>query len=132
VLSHLCYSAGNAEPQLPIPDWDTAWLRVDNTANGFIASGARAVFAYGTGDAAVILDGLFRGDKTMDQIFMTVGRERRPYYGFTGYDDRYQESTRMPGNMMHLDPGVTEGFLRAITGDLNMASSTWRESAPSQ
>ena len=26
---------------------------------------------------------------------MTVGRERRPYYGFTGYDDRYQESTRM-------------------------------------
>src|SRR6185369_8512461 len=33
VLSHLCYSAGNAEPQLPIPDWDTAWLRVDNTAN---------------------------------------------------------------------------------------------------
>ncbi len=131
VLSHLCYSAGNAEPGLPIPDWDTAWQRVDNHANGFLAAGAKAVFAYGTGDAAMILDGLFKGNKTMDQIFMTRGRENRSYYGFTGWDDRYQASTRSVNDTMHLDPGETEGFLRALTGDLAMTSEEWRASAPS-
>jgi hypothetical protein len=132
VLSHLCYSAGNAEPGLPIPDWETAWQRVDNHANGFLAAGARAVFAYGTGDAAMILDGLFRGNKTMDQVFMTRGRENRPYYGFTGWDDRYQPSARSANDTMHLDPGETEGFLRALTGDLAMTSAEWRAGAPSQ
>jgi hypothetical protein len=129
VLSHLCYSAGNAEPGLAIPDWDVAWQRVDNHANGFLAAGARAVFAYGTGDAAMILDGLFKGNKTMDQVFMTRGRENRPYYGFTGWDDRYLASTRSPGNMMHLDPGRKEGFLRAVTGDLGMTAAEWRGTA---
>jgi hypothetical protein len=129
VLSHLCYSAGNAEPDLAIPDWDVAWQRVDNHANGFLAAGARSVFAYGTGDAATILDGMFKGNKTMDQVFMTRGRKNRPYYGFTGWDDRYLASTRSPGNMMHLDPGRTEGFLRAVTGDLGMTSAEWRGTA---
>jgi hypothetical protein len=132
ILSHLCYSAGNAEPGFPIPDWDTAWQRVDNHSAGFLAAGASDVFAYGTGDAVMILDGLFKGDKTMDQIFMTRGRENRPYYGFTGWDDRYQASTRSPNDTMHLDPGQVEGFLRALTGDLAMTSSEWRASAPSQ
>lgn len=130
MLSHLCYSAGNAEPGLPIPDWDVAWQRVDNHANGFLAAGARTVFAYGTGDASMILDGLFKGNKTMDQVFMTRGRENRAYYGFTGWDDRYLESTRAPGHMMHLDPDQAEGFLRAVTGDLEMTAAEWRAGAP--
>jgi hypothetical protein len=63
---------------------------------------------------------------------MTRGRENRSYYGFTGWDDRYQASTRSTNDTMHLDPGETEGFLRALTGDLAMTSEEWRASAPSQ
>jgi hypothetical protein len=130
VLSHLCYSAGNAEPGLPIPTYDVAFQRVDNHANGFLVAGAKAVFAYGTGDAAMILDGLFKGTKSMDDIFMTPGREPRPYYGWTGYNPKYKASSRVPGNTMHLDPGVTEGFLRAITGNLAYTTAEWRGTAP--
>ena len=128
VLSHLCYSAGNAEPGLPLPTLGVAIQRVDNHANGFLKAGAKAVFAYGTGDAAMILDGLFKGTKTMDDIFMTPGREPRPYYGWTGYNPWKGPSERVPdaGIELHLDPGVTEGFLRALTGHLDYSTAEWR------
>jgi len=129
VLSHLCYSAGNAEPGLELPDWEVALNRVDNYANGFLAIGARAVFAYGTGSAASIVDGLFSQNKTMDAIFMTHGAQRRPFYGFTGWEDRYFDSLRTPGSRNHLDPGEVEGFLRAVTGDLDMTTFDWRGGA---
>jgi hypothetical protein len=31
--------------------------------------------------------------------------------------------------MMHLDPGKKEGFLRAVTGDLEMTAAEWRGTA---
>jgi hypothetical protein len=125
VLSHLCYSAGNAEPGLPIPTEDIAWQRVDNYAGAFLAVGARAVFALGTGDASTIVDGLFARERTMDDIFMIRGRGKRPYYGFVGWQDHYFDSHRSPGYRNHLDPGEIEGFLRAITGDLEMTTTDW-------
>lgn len=125
VLSHLCYSAGNAEPGLPIPTEDVAWLRVDNYASAFLAAGTRAVFAYGSGDATTIVDGLFARERTMDDIFMTRGRRKQPFYGFVGWQDHYFDSHRMPGYRNHLDPGQVEGYLRAITGDLEMTTTDW-------
>lgn len=125
VLSHLCYSAGNAEPGLPLPTEDVAWQRVDNYASAFLSVGARAVFAYGTGSATTIVDGLFGRDRTMDDIFMTRGRKKQPYYGFVGWQDRYFDSMRMPGYRNHLDPGRIEGYLRAISGDLQMTTTEW-------
>ena len=130
VLSHACYSAGNGEHGQSIPTWDIAAERVDNHASGFLAAGASGVFAYGTGSVTPVVEGLFsKGNRSMDQIFMTRGRGNRPYYGFTGWDDRYLASTRSPGLTMHLDPGRTEGFLRAVSGDLAMTSSEWRAAA---
>ena len=125
-LSHLCYSAGNAEPGLPIPTWEVALERVDNYANGFLAAGAGVVFAYGTGSVTPIVDALFKTNKTMDEIFMTPGIRPRAYYGFTGWDDRYFTSTRTPGSVNHLDPGATEGFLRAISGNLSLTTAQWK------
>jgi hypothetical protein len=126
LLSHLCYSAGNGEPRMAIPTWDVAWQRVDNYASGFLSAGAGAVFAYATGSITPIVDELFESDKTMDQIFMTAGAKPEPYYGFTGWDDRYYDSARTPGGRNHLDPGRSEGFKRALTGDLSMTAADWR------
>jgi hypothetical protein len=125
VLSHLCYSAGNAEPGMPLPTEDVAVQRVDNYASAFLSVGARTVFAYGTGSATAIVDGLFARDRTMDDIFMTRGRKKQPYYGFVGWQDRYFDSARMLGFRSHLDPGQTEGYLRAISGDLQMTTTQW-------
>jgi hypothetical protein len=126
VLSHLCYSAGNGEPGMAIPDWTTAWQRVDNSAAAFLYAGARDVFAIGTGSTVPIVDGLMSTNKTMDEIFMTPGARPSAYYGFVGWDDQYADSVRMPGNQMHLDPDKIGGFERAITGDLSFNAADWR------
>ena len=47
-LNHLCYASGNGEPGMAIPGrWTSRSERVDNMASGWLAIGARAVFAYG-------------------------------------------------------------------------------------
>jgi hypothetical protein len=124
-LSHLCYSAGNGEPGMPVPSWDVARQRVDNTASGFLAAGAGAVFAYATGSITPLVDELFTTGKTVDQLFSTTGAKPEPYYGFTGWDDRYFDSQRTPGARNHLDPGEGVGFLRAVTGNLDMTVGDW-------
>ena len=70
-LNHLCYSAGNAEPGMAIPDADLAQQRVDNMASGWLAVGARAVFAYGWWQRLNYPAALMNSDETMDQLFMT-------------------------------------------------------------
>ena len=56
---------------------------------------------------------------------MTAGARPEPYYGFTGWDDRYFDSKRTAGARNHLDPGSNVGFLRAVTGDLDMPVADW-------
>jgi len=124
-LSHLCYSAGNGEPGMALPTWDVARQRVDNTASGFLGAGAKAVFAYATGSITPLIDQLFTTSDTIDQMFTTTGAKPEPYYGFTGWDDRYFDSVRTPGLRNHLDPGQSVGFLRAVTGDLEMTAADW-------
>ena len=45
LLHHLCYASGNSEPGVAEGSLDTAKLRVDNFAAGFIRAGASAVLA---------------------------------------------------------------------------------------
>jgi hypothetical protein len=130
-LNHLCYSGGNGEPGMAIPTWDVARQRVDNYANGFLYAGAGAVFAYMTGIVEPIVDQLFTTNKTVDQIFMTVGSGGLAYYGFVGWDDRYFDSQRMPGFKNHLDPEKDAGFRRALSGNLNLTPAEWMSGAGS-
>jgi len=100
-LNHLCYSAGNGEPGMAIPSWDLARQRVDNMASGWLAVGARVVFAYASQLFNKMVKLLFTTDDTMEDMFKT------------------------PGAKNFLDPHQTEGFYRAISGDLGMTTSDW-------
>src|SRR3954453_2228524 len=70
-LNHLCYSAGNAEPGMALPNVDLARVRVDNMASGWLSIGARAVFAYGWWQRLNLPNALMNTDLTVDQMFMT-------------------------------------------------------------
>ncbi|HVM30075.1 MAG TPA: hypothetical protein VM305_04820 [Candidatus Limnocylindrales bacterium] len=130
LLNGLCYAEGNGEPSMPIPTWSVAHQRVDNYAAAFLAVGARAVFAYGWQSVNSIVDQLFTTTKTMDEIFMTRGSGSSPSSGFLGWDNRRLDSGRMPGFRNHLDPHSTSGFLRALSGTLEMTTSEWSGGQP--
>ena len=130
-LNHLCYAAGNGEPGMSKPSWDIARQRVDNFAAGFIAAGARTVFAYSWQTYEKVIRDLFTTTKTMQQIFETPGAYPKPYYGWIGADARMSDSVRTPGTVNYLDPDPKDGFLRAVSGDLSMTAGQWRGSESS-
>lgn len=125
-LNHGCYTAGNGESGMPIPSWDVARQRVDNFAAGFLAVGAGAVFAYSAQQFNRTLTSFATTDKTVDDIFRTPGASPTPYWGWVGWDPRQFDSERTPGATNFLDPHQTQGFMRAVTGDLDMTASEWR------
>ncbi|HUR17252.1 MAG TPA: FlgD immunoglobulin-like domain containing protein [Candidatus Limnocylindrales bacterium] len=124
-LNHDCYTAGNAEPGMAIPGWDVARQRVDNFAAGFLAVGAKAVFAYSGQRFNKTVQQLFTTDMTVEQMFRTVGTKPHPYYGWVGWDARKFDSVRMPGNQNFMDPHSTLGFLRAVSGNLSLTAAQW-------
>jgi len=130
-LNHLCYSTGNGEPGMPIPELDTARQRVDNMASGWLATGARAVFAFVWWQKLNLPLALMTTDQTIDQMFMT--RTDGPYDGspgaFIGWNESRFDSQRTPGATNHLDPHPKLGYYRAVTGDLGMTSAEFRASA---
>ena len=125
-LNHGCYTAGNGEPGHPIPTWDVARQRVDNFAAGFLAAGAGAVFAYSSQEFNKSLTNLVTTDKTIEQIFSIPGASPTPYWGWIGWDPRKFDSLRTPGAQNFMDPHRTQGFMRAVTGDLDMTAGDWR------
>src|SRR3954468_220658 len=110
-LNHLCYSAGNAESGMAFPTWDLARQRVDNMANGWLATGAKAVFAYGEQLFVKTLKGLM--DTTVDESMDALFRLAPPpgklgeYWGWVGADPRKFDSARTPGATNFLDPDPT-------------------------
>ena len=129
ILSHLSYASGNASSGMPIPSREVAVERVDNFANGFLASGARVVWALGWQPGADVIDALWGEDATMDAVFMTRYREKvDPINGWVGADPGYYDSVRTPGARVHIDPHPTDGYLRGITGDLDFTTHEWRNS----
>jgi hypothetical protein len=121
-LQHGCYSAGNGELGTPIPTTDVARERVDNYASGWLASGAGAVFALQWGSRFNYPEALTNTDSTVDQLFVAP-RE------YVGWNELYFDSERTPTATSHLDPDPTDGYLRAVTGDLAMTTADWRSGA---
>ena len=124
-LHHNCYTAGNGEPGMAKPTWDVARQRVDNFAAGFLDVGARAVFAHSSQKFNKSLELLLTTNQTVEQIFRTPGPQPKSYWGWVGWDARKFDSVRTPGAENFLDPHQTEGFQRAITGDLTMTGADW-------
>lgn len=138
ILNKLCYAEGNGEQGMPIPTTSVARQRVDNFASGFLAIGARAVFALGWQPGENIVSSLFsETPMTMDGIFMSRFGSNgdgsyKPYYGWVGWKPGlYFDSERTPGAIQHLDPDPKEGFLRAVTGDLGFTNHQWLGSVDS-
>ena len=73
LLEHGSFTAGNGEPGMRIPSEDLATTRVDNYANGFLAAGARAVFAFGWNQRLNFPRALATSNATMDELFMVRG-----------------------------------------------------------
>ncbi len=130
-LNHLCYSTGNAEPGMAIPTLDVARQRVDNMANGWLAIGARAVFAYVWWQRLDYPAALMNTDLAMDDLFMTPakGAAAGSPAGYVGWNETRFDSERTPGATIHLDPHKKYGYVRAVTGDLGMTAADFRSSA---
>jgi len=126
LLNHLCYAAGNGEPGMAIPSWSVAHQRADNFAAGFLAAGAKGVFAYSWQPFEKLVKALFTTDKTTEQLFTTAGSTATPYAGYVGWDPRKLQSVRTPGTINFLDPHSKDGFLRAFSGDLSLTAADWR------
>jgi len=129
LLNHLCYASGNGESFMAVPGWDVAHQRVDNFAAAFLAVGASSVFAYSSQPVTSVLDDLFTTDKTVGQIFTTSGSKATPWHGFIGWNDKKLDSVRTPGTRNYLDPHSSEGFKRAVSGNLGFGASDWRGGA---
>jgi flagellar hook assembly protein FlgD len=124
-LNHDCYTAGNGEPGMAVPSWDVARQRVDNYAAGFLAVGAKGVFAYSSQRFNKSLQLLMTTDQTIEQIFRNPGTKPHPYYGWVGWDARKFDSVRTPGTQNFMDPHSTMGFMRAVSGDLSLTATQW-------
>lgn len=130
ILSHLSYASGNASSGMAVPSRSVAVERVDNFANGFLAAGARVVWALGWQPGVDILDALHTEDATMDAVFMTRYRDGMdPANGWIGANHGYYESVRTPGALVHIDPHPAYGYLRGISGDLGFTTTEWRDAA---
>ena len=132
LLNRLCYAEGNAEPGMALPNQATAFDRVDNFSQGFLAAGAKVVFALAWQPGVDLANWLVSQHKTMDGIFQmrdsaTSKDPYMPYHGWVGKQPNvYLNSVRTPGAQVHLDPDLpNNGWLRAVTGDLSFTTDQW-------
>ena len=126
-LNHLCYAAGVGEPGMADPSWDVARQRVDNFAAGFLAVGAKAVFALSYQRFNKILTSMLTTDASVEDLFRLPGTKPRGMFGWTGYDPRKFDSVRTTGAKSYLDPDPIDSFIRAVTGDLTLTARQWAE-----
>ncbi len=119
ILNRLCYASGNSEWGAANPSRSTAIQRVDNYGVGFFKAGAKAVFAEGIGKADYIIWGLFRTQRSMQQIFWAAGNATNRYTISFG-------SARYPGARALMDPYASSRYYRSVIGALGMTSAQWR------
>ncbi len=119
ILNRLCYASGNSEWGSANPTKSTAIKRVDNYSNGFLRANAKAVFAEGVASVAYVIQGLFRTDKTMSEIFWSAPNATRAYY-FTFTTIRY------PGAAAMLDPQSPGRYYRSLVGVMALTAAKWR------
>ncbi len=122
ILAHLCYSAGNSEPQNPAPTFAVARLRVDNMGAGWLRTGARAVISevYDSGGwgggAGGYIDELFTTHQAIGQLWQD--------FPTSNHDFQVSASIRNSWATVQLDPDPNltgnEHFGRAISGDMTV------------
>lgn len=132
LLYYACYAPGAGEPGQPIPSVGVARERTDNYAAAFLAEkvGAAAVFAFWTTQSWDFPGALMREGRTIDQVFRTPASASWSTGGFNGSNDSYHASDRTDGARLHLDPHPDRGYVRAVTGDLEMTTDDWLDEAP--
>jgi hypothetical protein len=129
ILVHLCYASGNGEPGMAIPKEDVARQRADNYSAAFLAAGARAVFATSLYQRLDLVTALNASNKSMDELFMASASAGSN--GFIGWRNKRFASERTRGAANHLDPHPSNGYQRALSGDLSMTAAEWRGGASS-
>jgi hypothetical protein len=117
ILHGECYSAGNSEPGNPIPSVEAGRERIQNFAAGFLAVGAKAVFAEPYGNVSYILTALFTGTTTARTIFMSAS----PAGALLAYP-----SHRTAGAHLLANRDSTGHYRRSVTGSLDLALSDAR------
>lgn len=119
VLNRLCYASGNNEWGAGNPTLSVATQRVDAYGWSFFRAGAKAVFADGITSASYVLTGLFKTNKTMEQIF----------WSSPDATDRYTrefKSRKTPGMEAVLDPYAPSRYYRSVIGKLDLRAADWR------
>ena len=117
ILHGECYSAGNSEPGNPIPSVEAGRERIQNFAAGFLAVGAKAVFAEPYGDVSYILTALFTGTTTARTIFMSAS----PAGALLAYPSHRTAAAHLLANR-----DSTGHYRRSVTGSLDLALSDAR------
>jgi hypothetical protein len=120
-LNRLCYASGNNEWGAGNPTKSTAIKRVDNYGFGFLAGGAKAVYASGITGMGFLLKALFAGDRTrtLAQVFWTDPARTGDYkFGFA--------SSRTAGASALMDPYAPGRYYRSVIGFLNSTVGNWR------
>jgi hypothetical protein len=99
-LSHACYAQGSSESWDVDPTVSVAQQRVDNFAAGFVAAGARAVFALAHADPSPYVTRILTGTTvTMKSLFETAS-------DWVGTWVKRSASARSPGYDEELDPSL--------------------------
>ena len=119
ILNRLCYASGNNEWGRGNPSFATAKTRVDSYGWSFFKTGAKAVFAEGITSAGYVLTGLFKSNKTIEQIFWSSPDSTRSY-------TRTFDSRRTPGMDAVMDPYAPSRYYRSVIGDLDLKAADWR------
>ncbi|MGH2511800.1 MAG: hypothetical protein ACRDGQ_03840 [Candidatus Limnocylindrales bacterium] len=111
ILRGLCYSAGNSEPGNPIPSIQGGRERIENFAAGFLAAGARDVFAEPGADVGYILTAIFTTRSTARQIFTSRSVTTAPWLAYPSH--------RTAGAHLLAQRDRTGHFRRSVTGNLD-------------
>ena len=119
ILNRLCYASGTNEWGAGNPTFAVAKTRVDSYGRSFFKTGAKAVFAEGITSPAYVLRGLFKSDKTIEQIFWSSPNATRTYR-------KTFDSRKTPGMEAVLDPYAPSRYYRSVIGDLDLTASDWR------
>lgn len=119
LLNHLCYASGNSEPGQPDPSKSTAMKRADGYGTGFLRTGAKAVFANGSGSLSSIITDLLTSDKTVGRIFQDD-------WSFSGDRDFKFASTHTAGSTVWMDPKAAGRYYHAVSGKLTLTAAQVR------
>ncbi|HUG48142.1 MAG TPA: hypothetical protein VMP67_06985 [Candidatus Limnocylindria bacterium] len=123
LLMKLCYASGNPEWGRSAPTRSVAKQRVDNYGAGFLRAGARVVFAETLGKANYVLNGLFKTNRTMTEIFWSAPNAVRSHRIGPFVATRSPSWAKV---IMDPNPRIRGMYWRSIVGDLSMRAGEWR------